>query len=91
MHPDAKNDHGTVTMVMNETTYTATRLKAELLGVLDRVQASGEPVVVTKHGRPVARLVPIDDAAPLAGSVRFLVDEDELLLPIDVDWKAESS
>ncbi|MEV4422466.1 type II toxin-antitoxin system Phd/YefM family antitoxin [Patulibacter sp. NPDC049589] len=77
-------------MVMGEISYTATRLKAELLGVLDRVQASGEPVTVTKHGRPVARIVPIDDEAPLAGSVRFLTDEDELLRPIDVDWDATS-
>lgn len=78
-------------MVMSEASYTATRLKAELLGVLDRVQASGEPVVVTKHGRPVARIVPIEDGAPLAGSVRFLVDEDELLRPVDASWDAESS
>lgn len=78
-------------MVMSETSYTATRLKAELLGVLDRVQASGEPVVVTKHGHPVARIVPIEEEAPLQGSVRFLVDEDELLRPVDVAWDAESS
>lgn len=78
-------------MVMSEASYTATRLKAELLGVLDRVQASGEPVVVTKHGRPVARIVPIEDGAPLAGSVRFLVAEDELLRPVDASWDAESS
>ncbi|MDO9407105.1 type II toxin-antitoxin system Phd/YefM family antitoxin [Patulibacter sp.] len=76
---------------MSETSYTATRLKAELLGVLDRVQSSGEPVVVTKHGRPVARLVPILDEAPLAGSVRFLVDDEALAGPIDVSWDAETT
>jgi prevent-host-death family protein len=80
-----------MTMVMSDISYTATRLKAELLGVLDRVQATGEPVVVTKHGRPVARIVPMDDVAPLAGSVRFLVDDDELLAPIDAAWDAESA
>jgi prevent-host-death family protein len=76
-------------MVMSETSYTATRLKAELLGVLDRVEATGDAVVVTKHGRPVARLVPIADDAPLAGSARVLVDDDEFLRPIDEPWDAD--
>jgi prevent-host-death family protein len=76
-------------MVMPERTYTATRLKAELLGVLDEVAATGDSVVVTKHGRAVARLVPIDAPAPLAGSVTFLVDDDELVAPLDETWDAE--
>lgn len=78
-----------VTMVMSDQIITATRLKAELLGVLDAVQATGDPVVVTKHGRPVARLVPVAEQAPLAGSVRFLADDERLLAPIDADWDAE--
>lgn len=78
-------------MVMSEPSYTATRLKAELLGVLDRVEASGESVVVTKHGRPVARLVPIPDDAPLAGSVRFLVDDEALIAPLDEPWDAQTA
>jgi prevent-host-death family protein len=69
--------------------YTATRLKAELLGVLDDVARSGEAVVVTKHGRPVARIVPVDDDAPLLGSVTFNVPDEELLEPIDAGWDAE--
>ncbi len=71
--------------------YTATRLKAELLGVLDDVARSGEAVVVTKHGRPVARIVPVDDDGPLLGSVRFNVGDDELLAPVDVSWEAEQA
>ena len=75
-------------MVMSERIYTATRLKAELLGVLDEVEASGRPVIVTKHGHPVARLVPAIEPAPLAGSVTFLVDDDQLLAPSDEPWDA---
>ena len=37
----------------------AGRFKAECLALLDRVEQSGEPVVVTKRGRPVAEVVPI--------------------------------
>jgi prevent-host-death family protein len=85
---DPVGDHGKVTMVMSDRIYTATRLKAELLGVLDEVEASGQPVVVTKHGRPVARLVPATEPAPLAGSVSFLVGDDELIAPLDEPWDA---
>lgn len=77
-------------MVMSETTYTATRLKAELLGVLDTVARSGDPVTVTKHGRPIARIVPIDDGAQLAGSVTFQVADDELIAPLGETWHAET-
>lgn len=79
-----------MTMVMRrDRIYTATRLKAELLGVLDAVEATGEEVVVTKHGRAVARVVPVTPPAPLVGSVSFLVGSDELLAPLDVAWDAE--
>lgn len=79
-----------VTMVMtDERTFTASRLKAELLGVLDDVAATGRPVVVTKHGRAVARIVPMTGPAALAGSVTFNVGDDELLAPIGDVWDVE--
>lgn len=76
-------------LMATERIYTATRLKAELLGVLDDVEHSGAPVVVTKHGRAVARIVPVTAPASLAGSVTFLVDDERLLAPIDEPWDAE--
>ena len=60
---------------------TATDLKATLLAVLDEV-ADGEEVEVTKHGRPVARIVPIHNHESLrglfAGRVVSCVDEEQL-------------
>lgn len=38
-------------------TISASEAKAKLLGLLDDVER-GESIVVTRHGRPVARLVP---------------------------------
>ena len=35
----------------------ATDFKARCLAILDDVANDGEPVIITKHGRPVARLV----------------------------------
>jgi len=33
--------------------------KAECLRLMDEVARTGQPVVITKHGRPVAQLVPV--------------------------------
>lgn len=60
---------------------TATELKATILAVLDDV-ADGEDIEVTKHGRPVARIVPIRNPAGLrgrfAGVARSSAGTDEL-------------
>jgi prevent-host-death family protein len=36
---------------------TATEFKAKSLALIDRVHESGEPIIITKRGRVVARLV----------------------------------
>ncbi|HEU4702095.1 MAG TPA: type II toxin-antitoxin system prevent-host-death family antitoxin [Conexibacter sp.] len=66
------------------------RLAAHCLSLLDDVALTGEEIVVTKRGKPVARLVAIDEPQPLAGSVSFHVSDDELVAPLDVAWDAES-
>jgi prevent-host-death family protein len=38
-------------------TVQASRAKAQLLGILDEVER-GETFVITRHGKPVARLLP---------------------------------
>jgi len=37
--------------------------KAHCLAVMDEVQAKHETVVITKHGKPVAKLVPVNAEA----------------------------
>jgi prevent-host-death family protein len=41
-------------------TIPAGAFKARCLSVMDEVKAKREAVVITKHGQPVAKLVPID-------------------------------
>jgi prevent-host-death family protein len=62
--------------------------KAKCLALLDEVAATGQPLVVTKRGRPVAEVVPIEPPMSLDGSVTFNVTDDELIEPIDADWDA---
>jgi prevent-host-death family protein len=59
---------------------TATAAKATILRLLDEV-AAGEEIEITRHGRPVARLVPPVGARSLRGSfhgqaVTAVSDED---------------
>jgi prevent-host-death family protein len=50
-------------------TVPATRFKAQCLSLLDRVGPEG--IVITKHGKPVAKLVPMSmDSAGLIGSLK---------------------
>jgi len=69
-------------------TIPATEFKARCLSILDDVAETGETVVVTKRGKPVAQLKPLGPPRSLAGSVKFLVSDDELIAPLDVVWDA---
>lgn len=73
------------------TTVTATEAKAKILALLDQVE-SGEEIEITRHGRPVARLVPARPGLRLrgafAGQVRQTVTDEELMAPID-GWLEE--
>jgi prevent-host-death family protein len=68
-------------------TLAAGDFKATCLAVLDEVAASGRGVIITKRGKPVARLGPVSprEAKPLAGSV---LHEDDIVSPVAVEWHA---
>jgi prevent-host-death family protein len=67
----------------------AGRFKAQCLALIEDVAATGETIVVTKRGKPMAQLVPLEPPASLEGSVTYLVSDEELIAPIDVVWNAE--
>ena len=68
----------------------AGEFKAQCLAVMDQVQRSGEAVLITKHGKPVATLVPAPAAADdifgyMAGKVKVLGDIVGPVTPA-ADW-----
>jgi prevent-host-death family protein len=67
----------------------AGKFKAECLAVLDRVAATGETVVVTKRGKPVAEVVPVRRVAPrsLRGSVKA---QGDLMGPVLGAWDVDA-
>jgi prevent-host-death family protein len=50
----------------SERTVAASAAKTHLLELLDQVNTRRKPVTITKRGRPVARLVPIEDPSPVS-------------------------
>ncbi len=66
-------------------------LKANCIGLLDEVAATGSSFVIAKNGTPVAMLMPYGkDRASLAGThgsaVKILGD---IVSPLDEPWEAE--
>ena len=78
-----------VTMVMPERRITATRFKAQCLRLLDEVAETGQPLVVTKRGKPVVRVLAANGAPPLRGSVTFAVSDEDLIELLGDRWDAE--
>ena len=48
--------------VMKTKTIPAGTFKAQCLAIMDEVQKKRQAVVITKRGKPVAKLVPIENA-----------------------------
>lgn len=72
-----------------ERTIPASRFKAQCLALLDEVAASGETIVITKRGKPVARVSPLEPPKSLIGSVTYLVSDEELIAPLWENWDPE--
>lgn len=67
---------------------TATEVKARILELLDQVDA-GDEILITKHGRPVARLVPARGSHGLRGllaGIATSVTCDEELFSTGLEW-----
>ena len=70
-------------------TINASEFKARCPEILDRVQATGERIVVVRHGRPVAELGPTAHSAAaysqmeLKGTITIMGD---IIAPADYDW-----
>ena len=66
----------------------AGEFKARCLAVLDEVAASKRPLVITKRGRPVAKVVPLAESEP-APRQGLIVRQGDLVSPVEEPWDAE--
>jgi prevent-host-death family protein len=74
-----------MTMVIKRTV-PAGEFKARCLDLLDQVAESGTELIVTKRGRPVARVSPVEPPPDLKGSV---VREGDIVSPTGETWAVE--
>ena len=71
-------------------TIKASEFKAKCLQLMDEVAETGQPLVITKNGRPVAQLGPVvSRPATLAGAHRGQITVvEDILSSIDEEWEA---
>jgi prevent-host-death family protein len=77
-----------MTMDYQEPQIPAGEFKTHCLRLLDEVARTGSSFVVTKRGRPVARLTPVagKEPPPLAGSI---LEEGDLISPLGETWESD--
>lgn len=71
----------------------AGKFKAQCLAIMDHVFKSGETVLITKHGKPVAKLVPAEKRRDdifgyMAGKAKIVGDIVGAVTPLD-DWESK--
>ena len=68
----------------------ASEFKAKCLAVLDEVERTRQPVVITKRGKPVAKVIPhVAEKRKLWGLLKDeLFIEGDIISPIDIEWDA---
>jgi prevent-host-death family protein len=69
----------------------AADFKAHCLELVDEVERLGTELVITRHRKPVARLVPVrQESTSFCGSLKGMVlKEGDLVSPIDVKWELD--
>jgi antitoxin (DNA-binding transcriptional repressor) of toxin-antitoxin stability system len=72
---------------------TASKLRQDIYRVLDHVLATGEPVIIERHGRRL-RIVAEDDVDERGDKLQRLVHRPEAIIGdpddlVHLDWSAE--
>jgi len=82
------DDHGHEAM-METLEMPAGEFKAKCLRLMDQVRQTGQEIVITKRGKPVAKLVPVAErkAPPLSGSMAGTVKiTGDIVGPFHEEW-----
>lgn len=79
-----------LTMAKKVEHVAAGEFKAKCLQLMDEVQKQRKQIIITKRGKPVAKLVPCEDQPKtlfgyMRGSVKYY---GNIIDPIDVEWEA---
>ena len=78
---------------MDDKYIAATEFKANCLRLMDEVAQQRRPIIITKRGKPVAKLVPVEEEpidlfGRMAGSIKICGD---IINPIeDLGWTGDA-
>ncbi len=72
--------------------FAAGEFKAKCLQIMDEVQNTKIPVVVTKHGKPVVTIVPFEERKvfPYGAMQHQIKINGDIVGPLREPWNAES-
>jgi prevent-host-death family protein len=71
-------------------TIKASEFKARCLKLMDEVADTGEPLVITKNGKPVAQLGPVGKRKSIWGLHRGQIEIlGDIVSPLEVEWEAD--
>jgi prevent-host-death family protein len=70
----------------------AANFKANCLRLMDEVARQRRPIVITKRGKPVAKLMPVEEEGidlfgRMAGTIKIC---GNIVDPIDVEWTGDA-
>ncbi len=72
---------------------SAAEFKAKCLKLMDHVNNYHEEIVITKHGKPVAKLIPfsLKPSKSIFGYMKDSVQvNDDIIMPIDEKWESDN-
>lgn len=72
---------------------SAAEFKATCLKLMDDVQNQRTHIVITKRGKPIAKLIPYEEGVPavfgyMAGTASI---KGDIISPLDVAWSSEEA
>ena len=71
-------------------TIKASEFKAKCLALMDEVARTGEPLLITKKGKPVAELRPCSSnrrKTPFGVHIGLVVITGDIVTPLDGSWE----
>ena len=72
-----------------QTAIAAGEFKAKCLQLLNDVAEQRGTLVITKHGKPVAKLIPVAPEQRVFGALKgSVIEEQDIVSPINADWES---
>ena len=69
----------------------AGEFKAKCLKLMDRIKKNHEEIIITKYGKPIAKLIPFTEkpAKSMFGCMKGTIEiTGDIVSPLDIKWDA---